>query len=69
MKTVGNQTRGEIELDARKAWRRGAALDAMLRAALPARGRGAWRLTHSQMNPLDFQRQLDQAAKLNPRAA
>jgi hypothetical protein len=67
VKTVGNQRRGEIEPDASEAWRRGAALDAMLRAALPVRGRGAWRLTHSQMNQLDFLRQLDQAAKVNAR--
>lgn len=65
MKTVGTQAHSEIEADPSKAWRRGIALDAMLHAAKPARQRGVWRLTHLQMNRLDFEYQLLQAAKVN----
>ncbi len=65
MKTVGNQIRTEFEHDPTQAWRRGVALDAMLRAALPTRARGVWRLTHEQMNELDLARQAEQAGKLN----
>lgn len=65
MKTVGTQTRSEIEADPSKAWRRGAALDAMLQAGKPTRRHGVWRLTHLQMNRLDLERQLEQAAKVN----
>ena len=65
MKTVGSQNRSELERNAIRAWRRGVALDAMLRAALPARQRGVWRLTHAQMNRLDLARQLEQAGKVN----
>ena len=65
MKTVGTQTRSEIEVDPSKAWQRGAALDAMLHAAKPARRHGVWRLTHLQMNRLDLERQREQAARVN----
>lgn len=67
MKTVGTQTRSEFEEDPLKAWQRGAALDATLHAAMPRRQRGAWRLTHLQMNQFDLARQLEQAAKVNRR--
>ena len=68
MKIVGNQTRSEIELDPQKAWQRGKVLDAMLRGATTPHPRGVWRLTHTQMNQMDFERQLVQAAKINARA-
>ena len=67
MKLVGTQNRNEIEPDPQKAWQRCKALDAMLHRALPARPHGAWRLTHAQMNRLDLERQLAQAAKVNQR--
>lgn len=65
MKTVGSQIRSEFEFDPAKAWRRGLALDAMLRVALPLRERGVWRLTHLQMNHADLERQREQAAKVD----
>lgn len=65
MRIVGAKNRSEIETDPLQAWQRGKALDAMLRAAQPARQRGVWRLTHAQMNLLDLARQLAQAAKVN----
>lgn len=65
MKTVGSQNRTEFERNPTMAWRRGVALDAMLRAALPARAHGVWRLTHKQMNRLDLARQVVQAGKVN----
>ena len=65
MKTVGNQDRNEIEPDPQRAWQRGKRLDAMLLAARAPYPRGAWRLTHAQMNQLDTERQLAQAAKVN----
>lgn len=65
MKIVGSQTRTEFERNPIKAWQRGVALDAMLRAALPARAHGVWRLTHGQMNRLDLARQVEQAGKVN----
>lgn len=68
MKIVGTQNRSEIELDPQKAWQRGKVLDAMLRGATTPHPRGVWRLTHAQMNQMDFERQLAQAAKINSRA-
>ena len=65
MKIVGTQNRGETEPDPHEAWRRGRRLDAMLRVAQPPRVRGVWRLTHAQMDRLDFERQLAQAAAAN----
>ena len=65
MKMVGTQDRSEIEPDPQIAWQRCKRLDAMLRTAQPARPRGVWRLTHAQMNRLDLERQLAQAAKVN----
>jgi hypothetical protein len=66
VKIVGTQTRSEIEPDPQKAWQRSKALDALLRAARSPYPRGVWRLTHAQMNRLDLERQLAQAAKVNP---
>ena len=65
MKTVGNQDRDEIEPDPQRAWQRCKRLDAMLLAARAPYPRGVWRLTHAQMNQLDTERQLAQAAKVN----
>ena len=67
MKMIGNKPRDEIERDPLKAWRRGAELDNMLRSASEPYPRGVWRLTHDQMNAMDFARQLAQAAKINKR--
>lgn len=67
MKIVGNRDRDEIEPDPLEAWRRSRALDALLTSALPPHPRGAWRLTHAEMNRLDAQRQLALAARINRR--
>ncbi len=63
MKIVGNQNRSEIELASQEAWQRGKVLDAMLRGATTPHPRGVWRLTHAQMNKIDFERQLVQGQK------
>ena len=65
MRTVGRQDRSEIELDPVKAYRRGRALDAMLRAALPPVPRGVTRATHEYFNRVDAARQIAAARKLN----
>ena len=65
MKIVGSKNRSEIEVDPQKAWLRCKALDAMLGTSSAARVRGVWRLTHAEMNRLDFERQLAQAARVN----
>lgn len=65
MKIVGSQSRGQLEADPQKAWQRGKRLDAMLRIAQPSHLRGVWRLTHAQMNRLDFDHQLAQPANVN----
>lgn len=65
MKTVGNQDRNEMEPDPQRAWQRCKKLDAMLIAARAPYPRGVWRLTHAQMNQLDAERQLAQAAKIH----
>jgi hypothetical protein len=41
----------------------------MLRGATTPHPRGVWRLTHVQMNQMDFERQLVQTAKVNSRTA
>lgn len=69
MRTVGTQTRSEFENDPIRAWHRGVALDAMLRAAMPHPRPGVWRLTHARMNQADLDRQRLQAAKLNRNGA
>lgn len=65
MRIVGRQDRSEIELDPVKAYRRGRALDSMLRAALPPVPRGVTRGTHEHFNQLDAARQVAAARKLN----
>lgn len=57
MRIVGEQDRSEIELDPVKAYRRGRALDAMLRQAPPPVVRGVLRGTHDYFNRLDAERQ------------
>ena len=65
MRIVGDQDRSEIELDPVKAYRRGRALDAMLRdAALPV-VHGVTRGTHEYFNRLDAERQTQIARALN----
>ncbi len=62
---VGEQDRSEIELDPVKAYRRGRALDAMLRANAPPIVHGVIRGTHEQFNRLDGERQTQTARALN----
>lgn len=66
MRIVGKQNRSEIELDPVQAYRRGRALDDMLRAALSPVTRGVIRGTHEHFNRLDAARQIAAARKLNP---
>lgn len=65
MRIVGEKNRSEIELDPVKAYRRGRALDAMLRGAAPPITRGVARGTHGFFNRLDAERQLQMARALN----
>ena len=65
MRVVGSRNRSEIELDPVKAYRRGRALDAMLRAAWPPLPRGVTRGTHEYFNRLDAARQVEVARRLN----
>ena len=65
MKIVGDQDRSEIELDPVKAYRRGKALDAMLRGALLPRARGVMRASHAEFMRIDAERQIEQARVLN----
>ena len=65
MRVVGQQDRSEIELDPGKAYRRGRAMDAMLRNAAPPIVRGVVRGTHEYFNRLDAKRQMQAARALN----
>ncbi len=65
MRLVGNQDRSEIELDPVKAYRRGRALDSMLRSAAPPVKRGVMRGTHKHFNRVDADRQTQTARALN----
>ena len=65
MKIVGQFDRNEIELNPQEAWRRCRQLDTMLHAQCQPYPRGVWRLTHAQMNRIDLERQVAQAAKVN----
>ena len=65
MRIVGEQNRSEIELDPVKAYRRGRALDALLRGAAPPIARGVTRGTHEYFNGLDAERQTQTARALN----
>ena len=64
-RTVGTQNRSEIELDPVCAYRRGRALDRMLRGAAPPRPRGVTRGTHEYFNRVDAERQVQIARRLN----
>lgn len=57
MRIVGKQDRSEIELDPVKAYRRGRALDAMLRSAAAPIVRGVTRGAHEHFNRVDAIRQ------------
>ena len=65
MRTDGLQNRSEIELDPLQAYRRGRALDAMLRRAAPPIQRGVTRGSHEHFNRLDAERQKQAARALN----
>ena len=65
MRIVGEQNRSEIELDPVEAYRRGRALDAMLRSVAPPIARGVMRGTHEYFNRLDAERQTQVARALN----
>jgi len=65
MRIVGEQNRSEVELDPVKAYRRGRALDSMLRSAAPQVARGVMRGTHDYFNRLDAERQTQTARALN----
>ena len=66
MRIVGpNGTRSEIERNPIAAYRRGRALDAMLRAALPPHRRGVSRGTFAEFARLDEARMREAARKIN----
>ena len=65
MRIVGTQNRSEIELDPVNAYRRGRALDALLRTALPPFKRGVTRGSHEFFNRADAERQTQIARALN----
>lgn len=66
MRVIGpNRERTEFELDPVQAYRRGRALDAMLRAALPAPRRGVFRGSFADFAREDEARMREAARKLN----
>ena len=65
MRIVGEKNRSEIELDPVEAYRRGRAMDAMLRNAVPPVVRGVARGTHEYFNLLDAARETLIARALN----
>ena len=66
MRVIGpNRDHTEFELDPAKAYRRGRALDAMLRAALPPYRRGVFRGTFADFAREDEARMREAARKLN----
>ena len=65
MRIVGDQDRSQIELDPAMALRRGQALDAMLRGAVPPVARGVTRGSHEYFNRIDAERQRQSARTLN----
>ena len=66
MRVVGpNRNHTEFELDPVQAYRRGRALDAMLRAALPAPKRGVFRGSVADFAREDEARMRAAARKLN----
>lgn len=68
MRIVGpNGDRTEIELDPEEAYRRGRALDAMLRSARPRQNRGIYRGTFEDFARIDEARMLELARRINDR--
>jgi hypothetical protein len=67
MRIVGQQNRSEFEPDPERAWRRGLALDAMLKGTLPPHPRGVFRGNHEFFNRMDDERARQVAARLNTR--
>jgi hypothetical protein len=66
MRVVGpNRDHTEFELDPVKAFRRARALDAMLRAGMPAIKRGVFRGSFAEFARQDEARMRDAAGKLN----
>ena len=66
MRVIGpNRNRTEFELDPARAYGRGRALDSMLRSALPAPRRGAYRGTFADFAREDEARMRAAARKLN----
>ena len=66
MRVIGpNRDRTEFELDPVRAYRRGRALDAMLRSGLPAPRRGVSRGTFADFARQDEARMREAARKLN----
>jgi hypothetical protein len=66
MRIIGpNHERTEIELDPVRAYRRGRALDAMLRHALPAPRRGVSRGSFARFAREDEARMREAARKIN----
>lgn len=66
MRIVGQQDRDEVERDPQRAWRRGQALDDLLKGTLPPHPRGVFRGSHAYFNALDDLRSRDIASRLNP---
>jgi hypothetical protein len=68
MRVVGsNREHSEFELDPEKAYRRGRALDTMLRSAIPPIQRRVLRATAAEFNRIDEARALLIARQLNSR--
>ncbi len=65
MRIVGTRNRSEFEPDPVLAYRRGKALDAMLRTAAPKVARGVTRGSHAHFNRLDDERRMRIARVLN----
>lgn len=66
MRVIGpNRDRTEIELDPVEAYRRGRALDTMLRSALPRPQRGVFRGTFDAFAGADEARMREAARRLN----
>ena len=67
MRVIGrHRHRTEFEPDPVQAYRRGRALDAMLRSASPPVARGVSRGTFAEFEKADAARMLAAARKLNP---
>lgn len=65
MRIVGSRNRSEFEPDPVLAYRRGKALDAMLRTAAPKVASGVTRGSHAYFNRVDDERQMQIARVLN----